>query len=119
MNPLCQTSGHLFEKNDIGQLTCLRCGAIAHGILNMEQGPTQYAVEIDHTMDAVWLRDLCQKAAQEHHTRASKATQRKALNENIDKYECFAKYAERFEHIRKEEAARITRNMGLTPKEES
>jgi len=67
----------------------------------------EYAVTIDHTIDAVWLRDICQRAAQEHHTRAANATQRKALTANTEKYECFSKYAERFEHIREEEAARI------------
>ena len=77
----------------------------------------EYAVTIDHTIDAVWLRDLCQKAAQDHHTRASKATQRQALNHNMEKYECFAKYADRFEHIRKEEANRIAMSLGVTTDE--
>jgi len=76
-----------------------------------------YAVVIDGAIDAVWLRDLCQKAAQDHHTRASRATQRRALTENMNKYEIFAKYAERFEHIRKEEADRLAAQ--FTPKGQS
>ena len=85
--------------------------------LSREEGklpPVDYAVEIDHTIDAVWLRDLCVKAAQKHLAQASKATKRKALNENREKHLCFAKYADRFEHIRNEEATRIATNMGVT-----
>ena len=73
----------------------------------------EYAVTIDHTIDAVWLRDLCAKAAQTHYVRGSKATTRKALKENGEKADCFAKYADRFEHIRKEEVERVKESMGV------
>ena len=79
----------------------------------------EYAVVIDHTIDAVWLRDVCYIQANKHRDRAAAATQRKASTINLEKAEMFQKYAERFEHIRAIEAARITRNMGLTPREET
>lgn len=72
---------------------------------------SEYAVIIDDGVEAVWLRDLCQREAQKHHTRASEATQRAALDLNMQKYECFAKYADRFEHIRKEVVERIVASL--------
>lgn len=68
---------------------------------------TAHAIVIDESYDAVLLRDLLRREAQKHHTRASKASQRAAVTENMLMYECFSKYAERCEHIRKEEAALV------------
>lgn len=80
------------------------------------ENPGEYAIVIDEPYDAVLLRDLLQKAAQEHHTKASKATQRKALNDNTHKHEVFAKYADRCEYIRKSVADRISRSLGVEPR---
>lgn len=75
-------------------------------------GRNEYAIIIDDSYDAILLRDLLRDAAQKAHTRAGKASQRRALDRNLKQFECFARYAERFEHVRKEEAARITERLG-------
>lgn len=72
----------------------------------------EYAIVIDKTYDAVLLRDLLRDAAQKHHTRASNTTQKAALHQNMEKYEVFAKYAERCEQIRLDEVQRVKDKMG-------
>lgn len=71
--------------------------------------PPEHAVVIDHTIEAVWLRDLCGREALKHYQRASSAIKARAVKSNMEKYEAFAKYAERFEYIRKTEIERILR----------
>lgn len=73
----------------------------------------EYAVEIDHSYDAVVLRDLCRKAAETHSKRARLAHTPHARKENADKEEIFTRYADRFEHIRVEEARRIGLSLGV------
>jgi hypothetical protein len=68
---------------------------------------SEYAVVIDEGYHAALLRDLCRAEAQKCHIRWSRATNRAAMQRNLQRHEIFAKYAERFEHIRKEEAARV------------
>jgi hypothetical protein len=80
----------------------------ASGVRSGAEGPeAHYAIIIDEEYDAVLLHDLLRQAAQEHHTRAMKATLRRAVNGNMHKHEVFAKYAERCEYIRKQAAERI------------
>ena len=74
----------------------------------------EYGIVIDDTIDAVYLRDLCQKAANTHCERAGTATARRAVKDNTEKYVMFQKYADRFEHIRKEEVARMSEALGVT-----
>lgn len=69
--------------------------------------PVQYALVLDASYDAVVLRDLFRAKAQEHHTRWSKASTRKAVKTNLYLYEMYSSLAERCEHIRKEERDRI------------
>lgn len=74
---------------------------------------TEYAVVVDESFDAVLLRDLCRAEAQKCHLRWSKAVNRAAAQRNLQRHEIFAKYAERFEHIRLQEAEKIMRKLGL------
>jgi hypothetical protein len=74
-----------------------------------------YAIEIDHSYDAVVLRDMCRKAAETHEKRARLAQTHHSRRENTDKAEIFRRYEERLEHIRKQEASRISVALGLEP----
>jgi hypothetical protein len=68
---------------------------------------SEYAIVIDEAIDAVWLRDTCQREANKHRQRAALGTTAKAIRGNTAKADVFQKYADRFEYMRKEEAARI------------
>ena len=70
-----------------------------------------YAVMIDHPFDALLLRDVCRKEAQRYHDRWVSASTRHAVQKNLQKHEVFARYAERFEHIRVQEVNRIIETM--------
>ncbi len=72
----------------------------------------QYALVLDDSYSAIVLRDLFHAKAQEHHTRWSKANTRKAVQQNLYLYEMYRSLAERCEHIRKEEVARISAQLG-------
>jgi hypothetical protein len=68
---------------------------------------SEYAIVIDEAIDAVWLRDVCQREANKHRQRAATGTATRAVRANAAKADVFQKYADRFEYMRKEEVARI------------
>lgn len=69
--------------------------------------PVQYALVLNESYDAVVLRDLFRKKAQEHHDRAANATRRKSVIDNMRNYVMYRDLADRCEHIRKQERDRI------------
>jgi len=71
----------------------------------------EYAVVVDESYHAVLLRDLCQQEAQKYHDRWANATTRHAVNRNLQRYEIFAQYAERFDSIRLREIEKIMRTV--------
>lgn len=73
----------------------------------------EYAIVVDSTYDAVVLRDVLRQAAQDRFDKAAKAVQRHALDRNMDQHRILAKYAERCEHIRADEAERIAESLGV------
>ena len=103
---ICSNCGREDEQHDSG--LCDSC--------EMQESydrASSYAVVIDECYDAVLLRDLCRAEAQKCHIRWSKATNRAAMQRNLQRHEIFAKYAERFEHIRLQEVERIKTRMGM------
>lgn len=82
-------------------------------VFQPEDAEGEYAVVIDHSIDAVYIRDVLLRAAEEHRRKAAKASQGHARDKNLARHETLRKYADRFERVRLMEAERITAALGL------
>lgn len=80
----------------------------------MRSSVENYAVVIDSGYDAALLRDVCRKEALKYAGRAAGAVAAHSRTRNNERHVIFAKYAERFEHIRVEEAARVRASLGMS-----
>ena len=81
-------------------------------VFQPEDGDGEYAIVIDQIYDAIVLRDVLKRMAQDRFNKAAKATMRGARTKNLNDGRILAKYAERCEEIRLLEAERIGRKLG-------
>lgn len=67
----------------------------------------EYAMVIAPT-DALQLRELLLRAAEDRAVKATRATSRLAIKRNTDEHQLFARYAERLDYIHKDFVERFT-----------
>ena len=73
----------------------------------------EYAVVIDTTFEAVTLRNMLLRAAEDARKKADGVTSATIKERHEERFAIFTKYADRFERIRVMEAERITAALGL------
>jgi hypothetical protein len=74
-----------------------------------------YAIILDSSYDAILLRDVCEREALKYAERAAVAVAAHARTRNNERHAIFAKYAERFEHIRLQQVKQIQDLLGIAP----
>lgn len=72
----------------------------------------EYAVVVDHG-DAPIVRDALRRAADDRAAKAGNARQASAIKRNTEEARVLRKYAERFEHVRIENAKKVGLKLGL------
>jgi len=85
---------------------------LAPPVFQPPDGDGEWAIVIERG-DCVLLRELFRKAASDRHKKAARAVQGQALGRNVREYHVFTRYADRCEHIRKQEVAVINEKLGI------